>query len=204
MSITVLSVCTGKVAPLFVRDGGGRTSSVMTAIRKAPVSTVAEPHAVSLAAMGLVGDETADLDVHGGREKAVYFMPEEHYPFWAEQRSRMRLEPAVLVHGSLGENLTIRGLLEENIYLGDELQIGDTVLRVTAPREPCFKFNARMGYPHAAKHMVQQGNCGWYASVATPGLIQAGMDIQIIPGPRRLSVAAEFARLNRKAQQSLF
>lgn len=100
--------------------------------------------------------------------------------------------------------MTISGLLEENIYIGDELQIGDTLLRVTAPREPCFKFNARMGYSHAAKHMVQKGNCGWYASVLQPGTVQAGMNITLINGPRRISIAEQFARLNHRARQSLF
>lgn len=204
MTISLLSVSVGKVAPLFVREDGGRPSSVMSAIRKLPVSSLTQPTPVSVVSMGLQGDESADSSVHGGREKAVYLMPVEHYAFWQEQRLRANLSAIDLTHGFLGENFTIAGLLEENIYIGDELQIGDSILRVTAPREPCFKFNARMGYAHAAKHMVQQGNCGWYASVVKAGTVAAGMVISIEPGPRRLSIAQEFARLNKRARQSLF
>lgn len=200
----LLSICVGRVAPLFVRDAGERTSSVMSAIRKSPVSTLDNPQGVAVSMMGINGDESADLSVHAGREKAVYLMPAEHYSFWEEQRARARLPELDLIHGFLGENLTVSGILEDNIWIGDELQIGDVRLRVTQPREPCFKFNARMGYAHAAKHMVQQGNCGWYASVVTTGEICAGQTAHVIAGPRRISVAQQFAQLNYRTRQSLF
>ena len=204
MTIILLSVSLGKIAPLFVRDGTDRVSSVMTAIRKTPVSSVTTPNPVDIGIMGVSGDESADPSVHGGRERAVYVMPSEHYAFWQEQRVRARLPDEGLPHGFLGENLTISGLLEEKIYIGDELRIGNVTLAVTAPREPCFKFNARMGYTHAAKHMVQKGNCGWYARVVNPGTLQAGQTIEVTQGPRRLSIADEFARLNKRAIKSLF
>lgn len=204
MEPRLLSVSVGRIAPLFVREQRDSVSTVMSAIRKSPVSSLQSPVSVTVRALGVDGDETADPSVHSGFDKAIYVMPFEHYAFWQEQRSNMKVSAEPMPHGFLGENLTIEGLLEENIWIGDELKIGDVVLRVTQPREPCFKFNARMGYPHAAKHMVQRGNSGWYASVVQTGSLLAGQSIHVTPGPRRISIAQRFAQLNFRARQSLF
>lgn len=204
MTPRLLSVCTGVVAPLFTRTNGESIRTVMSAIRKTPVSTVTSPEPVGVGLLHVDGDESAELSVHGGRDKAVYCMPVEHYPFWEERRCAARISTDSLPHGFLGENFTLEGLLETDVFIGDTLQIGSVTLRVTAPREPCFKFNARIGYAHAAKHMVQQGNCGWYTQVMQAGDVRAGDTIALVPGPRRLSVAAQFAFLNRRHQASLF
>jgi MOSC domain-containing protein YiiM len=133
--------------------------------------------------------------VHGGLEKAVYAYPAEHYPFWLAQREGAGLGGIDdrLAPGAVGENLTLRGLLEGDVWVGDLLQFADCTLRVEQPREPCFKFNAAMGFNTASKAMAQSGFCGFYLSVVQPGTLRAGEVFALVPGARRVSIAQRFA-----------
>lgn len=165
----------------------GRT--VLTAIHKTAVS---DP--VPVMPLGLMGDEQADLSVHGGLDKAVYAYPAEHYPFWqnARMQAGLGLIDEALPHGSMGENLTLSGVLETDVWVGDVLQFAQCALRVTLPREPCYKFNAAMGYSGAVKTMAQSGYCGFYLAVDAPGTLRAGEPFDLLPGPRRLRITESF------------
>jgi len=178
---TLLAIQIGQVRPLMV---GGR--KLVSAIGK---TTVAGP--IEVGVLGLAGDEQADLSVHGGLGKAVYALPSEHLSWWQAQRQAqgVTMFDEALAPGFLGENLSLQGVLEQDLFVGDRLDFGDVVLRVTQPREPCGKFNAVMGYAQAAKDMVQSGRCGFYLAVDQPGHLQAGASFQIIPGQRSVSVA---------------
>lgn len=178
---TLLAIQIGQVRPLMV---GGR--KLVSAIGKTTV-----PGSIEVGVLGLAGDEQADLSVHGGLGKAVYALPSEHLPWWQAQRQAqgVTMFDEALAPGFLGENLSLQGVLEQDLYVGDCLDFGDVVLRVTQPREPCGKFNAVMGYAQAAKDMVQSGRCGFYLAVDQPGHLQAGASFQIIPGQRSVSVA---------------
>ena len=145
--------------------------------------------------LGLFGDEQADLTVHGGLEKAVYAYPSEHYPFWQDARQQAglgRIDDS-LPHGSLGENLTLSGLLETVVWAGDVLRFAHCELRVTLPREPCYKFNASIGFAGASRLMAQSGFCGFYLSVQTPGVLRAGDSFELIAGRRSVSIPQLFA-----------
>lgn len=165
---------------------------ILTAIGKAPVAVV-EP--VRVGRMGLDGDEQADPSVHGGLEKAVYAYPAVHYAFWQAQRRErgVSLFDEVLPPGFMGENLTVEGLLEHEVFVGDRLHFPDCVLRVTAPREPCYKFNAVMGFAQAGRAMALAGHCGYYLAVDEPGTIAAGQTAWLQPGQRGLSIAQALA-----------
>ena len=163
---------------------------ILTAIGKAPVT---EP--VRVGRMGLDGDEQADPSVHGGLEKAVYAYPAVHYAFWQAQRRErgVSLFDEVLPPGFMGENLTVEGLLEHEVFVGDRLHFPDCVLRVTAPREPCYKFDAVMGFAQAGRAMALAGHCGYYLAVEEPGTIAAGQTAWLQPGQRGLSIAQALA-----------
>ena len=180
----VVSVQTGLARPLMV---GGRR--VLSAIGKAPV---AGP--VAVGRLGLDGDEQADLSVHGGLDKAVYAYPVEHLPSWQRWRREAgaTLFDEPLPFGFVGENLSVQGLLEHEVWIGDQWVLGDLVLRVTAPREPCFKFNAVTGLPDAGRRMVEGRCSGWYLAVVQPGTVEAGAPITVRPGSRGMSVADAF------------
>jgi len=183
-SLQLLGLQTGTARRVLV---GGR--SVMTAIRKTECTG---PVAVN--PLGLVGDEQVDLSVHGGLEKAVYAYPSEHYAFWQAQRADAGLAAIDdgLPFGAMGENLTIAGLLETQVWVGDVLEFAGCTLRVEQPREPCFKFNVAMGFNTAVKAMAQSGFCGFYLSVVRPGTLSAGEHFSLVPGPRRMGIVERF------------
>ncbi len=175
---------------------GGR--GVMSAIGK-----VATSDRVAVQRLGLEGDEQADLSVHGGLSKAVYAYPAAHYPFWQTVRAQAQAaawgDP--LSPGSLGENLTLSGLLENQAWVGDVLRFPDCELAVSEPRFPCFKLNAALGFAQAAKMMASSGWCGFYLAVRVPGTLQAGDPFRLIPGPREVGIPELFrSRLAAQAR----
>ncbi len=188
-SVAPSSATTGRVRTVSIgaakrlRVGGGRT--VLSGIRKTPVMG-----AVAVGPLGLAGDEQGDLNVHGGLHKAVYAYPMEHLPFWeaARRAHAVSLFDEALPPGFMGENLLIEGVLEHDIWIGDFLRLDHCVLRVTAPREPCGKFTAIMGFPGAGRLMVQGARCGFYLAVEQPGTIQAGQVFTVVAGRRELRI----------------
>lgn len=185
MPLTLLSLNTATTR--YIQIGERR---VLTGIGKRGVAG-----ALAVGRMGVAGDEQADLSVHGGLDKAVYAYPSEHYPFWQARRRELgvSLFDEVLPLGFVGENLTLSGLLEHEVWIGDVLRFPDCVLRVTAPREPCYKFNAVMGYGPASRDMVQGGRCGFYLAVVQAGTLSAGQSFTLEPGQRGLGVVEAFA-----------
>ena len=180
----LLSVNCGVTRPLMA---GGR--KVMSAIGKTATGS-----AVRVKSLGLIGDEQADPSVHGGLDKAMYAYPHEHYAFWQSRRLELGLSlfEEILPYGFMGENLTLQGLLEQDVWVGDELHFAGCVLRVTEPRQPCFKFNAVMGYDQASRDMVHRGYCGFYLAVNAPGQVAPGESFRLVPGPRHLSIREAF------------
>lgn len=182
---TVQHVNTGIARPLLA---SGRR--ILSGIGKL---AVVGPVAVN--PLGLAGDEQADLSVHGGLSKAVYAYPSEHYAYWQARRLKLGISlfDEALPPGFLGENLTLAGLLEQDVWIGDTLHFPGCVLRVTEPRQPCFKFNTVIGYDQAARDMVRQGCSGFYLAVDVPGTVEAGQGFTLEPGRRALSVPEAFS-----------
>jgi len=200
----LLSISSGKVMPLF-GSHHPNYSTVASAIHKQSISNLASPTQVEITRLGVAGDEQADLSVHGGVEKAIYVYPIEHYAFWSELIARETKKSVNLPLGALGENFTIEGLLETEIFVGDQMQIGDLQFTVFKLREPCLKFNAKMKYKGAAKAMLQSGFSGWYLRVNETGLLAAGTDINVLPGQRLTSIADQNQALfNRGNQKDLW
>jgi MOSC domain-containing protein YiiM len=170
---------------------------VLTAIGKRPVEGRRR-----VLPLGLEGDEQADLRIHGGTGKAVYAYPSEHFPFWQTVRAQagIALWDEPLPPGSLGENLTVAGVVETDLFVGDVLRFPECALAVSQPRLPCFKFNAAMGFKHAATLMTQSAWCGCYLAVREPGSIAAGDAFEVVAGPREVSIWELFrARTGRKS-----
>ena len=172
------SISVGSISPLFTRNGS-ESNVTYSAIAKHPISSLNNPTQVFVTRLGLEGDQQADQGVHGGPEKAIYAYPSEHYPFWIDLIEDATGIPPQYDFGQIGENLSTLGLEERSVWVGDIWKIGEVTLQVVKHREPCFKFNIRMGYRGAAKAMLQSARCGWYLRVLKEGAIQAGQDIQI-------------------------
>ena len=200
----LLSISTGKVLPLFGNHHPDY-QTVASAIHKKSVSNLQNPSPVEITALGARGDEQADLNVHGGIEKAIYMYPAEHYAFWNELLTRETKKPTTLMHGAIGENFTIEGLLETEVFVGDKLLIGDLEFVVVKLREPCFKFNAAMRYKGASKAMLQSGFSGWYLRVIKTGVLAGGAQITVAPGARDISIAQQNQKLlNNRNQKDLW
>ena len=162
----VLSVNVG-----LPREVQWRNEVVATAIHKAPVSGPVEVKRLNLA-----GDRQADLSVHGGPDKAVYAYPSEHYAFWREE-----LPGVALPWGAFGENLTVEGLIETEVRVGDVLRIGTAEFVVTQPRLPCFKLNVRFQRPDMVKRFLRSGRTGFYLAVVKEGQLAVGDPIELVP-----------------------
>ena len=184
----ILSVNTARVGHI---DIDGRR--IATAIGKQPVSSESEPRRIAVGRLGLDGDEQADPEVHGGIAKAVYAYPVEHFPFWQTVRAQAGAAAwdTPMPPGLMGENLSLSGLLEADAWVGDVLQFPDCTLAISEPRQPCYKFEARM-FRQASKMMAQSGFCGFYLSVRNPGTLAAGDTYELIPGPREVSIRELF------------
>jgi MOSC domain-containing protein YiiM len=171
----ILSLNIGKARNILVN---GRP--VRTGFFKAPVDGP-----VAIKRTKVEGDEVADLRVHGGPYKAVYLYPSEHYDFW---RNELGLDE--LPFGAFGENLTTEGLTETTVHIGDQFQVGSSVLQVTQPRMPCFKLALRFERSDMVKKFWQSERSGIYFSVVKEGEVERGNTIERIESdPEHVSIA---------------
>ena len=162
--------------------------TVRTSIFKMPIAG-----RVRVGRLNIEGDEQSDLTVHGGEDKAVYAYPAEHYAFWHEQ-----LPGVALPWGAFGENLTVEGLLEDRVHVGDRFRAGTAEFAVTDPRMPCYKLALRFGRPDMVKRFLKSGRTGFYLAVLQEGEIGAGDAIE--PSgrdPHSISIAAMVAAKSR-------
>ena len=153
---------------------------------------------VAVRRLNLEGDRQADLTVHGGLEKAIYAYPAEHYPFWREQFPEMELP-----WGMFGENLTITGLLEDTVHIGDHFQVGSTKLMVTQPRLPCYKLGIKFGRDDILKRFLRSGMTGFYFAVLEEGEVAAGDLISLLRRDEHQIKVADIVRLYRQDKYNL-
>lgn len=139
---------------------------------------------------GLSGDEHADPRAHGGAEKAVHLFPVEHHAALAAAFPGARH----LVPGGLGENLSTRGISEEQACIGDIFALGSALLQIAQPRTPCWKIDSRCGVEGMAAFVAEHGIAGWYFRVLAPGVCVAGDALTHIERPEG---AISLARFNR-------
>src|SRR5437870_205897 len=159
--MNIISVNVGLPKDLLIDD-----RRVPTGIFKTPVSGP-----VHVGTLNLAGDGQADLTVHGGLGKAVYAYPSEHYPFWEQTLGRK------LSWGALGENLTIAGVTEADVSVGDHLGIGTAIFQVSQPRLPCFKLAGKFQRNDIINKMLDSRRTGFYLRVLQEGVLQAGDEI---------------------------
>lgn len=136
------------------------------------------PGRIWLGRRNLEGDGQADLQNHGGPEKAVNAYPIEHYRFWEEA-----LGLTELPHGAFGENFTIHGLVESDVCIGDVFAIGDALVQISQPRQPCWKLARRWRVRDLALKVQETGRTGWYFRVLREGTVEAGSTLVLTERP---------------------
>ncbi len=172
---TVMSVNVG-----MPRDVTWNGRTVHTGAWKAPVDG---PRTIRR--LNVDGDGQGDLGGHGGENRAVLVYQRASYRHWADVLGRSDLTPGVF-----GENLTVDGLPDDEVCIGDRYRIGEVILEVTQPRVTCYRVGMRLGEPRMAALLVSHHRPGFYCRVLAEGDVQAGADIvKIGDGPQQVSVA---------------
>lgn len=167
------------------REVKWRGTKVITSIFKEPVEG-----AVMMRTLNLDGDAQADLSVHGGPTKAVYAYPVEHYEYW-----RRELPGMTLPSGMFGENLTIEGLRENEVNIGDRFRVGGAEIMVTEPRVPCYKLGIKFGRADILKRFLASRRSGFYFAVLREGIVQAGDTIERLSHDEESVSIADIIRL---------
>ena len=139
--------------------------------------------------LGLAGDEQADEKNHGGPDKALCVFAAEHYPGYEELLGRPLERPA------FGENLTVEGLDEHTVCIGDRLRVGTALCEISLPRNPCFKIGARHGTKQFVLWVERSGRTGFYLRVLEPGRVAAGDALELVARPYPEVTVAEANRV---------
>ncbi|MGL4608704.1 MAG: MOSC domain-containing protein [Trueperaceae bacterium] len=173
MSVFVTSLNVGKIQTLLHAN-----KEVASAFVKLPIDSA------MLTETGFTPDEQADLKNHGGVNKAICVYASEHYPYWQERLGR------TLPVAAFGENLTTSGLLESDVCIGDTFQLGEAVVQISQPRQPCFKLDARYSLPKLTLWVQESGLTGFYFRCMQPGLVKNKDAIIVLEKhPVRFSIA---------------
>jgi MOSC domain-containing protein YiiM len=154
--------------------GRHRGHPVESGIRKHPVPA----GVLHLGRLNLEGDRQADLQVHGGEDKAVYAYASEHFPVWTAglpETGSWSIGPA-----AFGENLTTAGVTEIEVGIGDIWGWGDALLQVCQPRWPCYKLTLHSGVGDMASRFRGSGRTGWYLRVLREGDVPVEGPIEVV------------------------
>jgi MOSC domain-containing protein YiiM len=130
------------------------------------------------------GDMQSDLTVHGGVDKAVYVYPYEYYKWWNEQYPQFDYS-----FGAFGENLTISGIQESEVNIGDTFKIGTVTLKVTQPRSPCFELGVKFNDPKMTSYFYKSQKFGFYLRVLEEGFIKPNDEIELLSKGNGKSIA---------------
>ena len=156
----------------------GRT--VRTAVWKRPVGGPA-----MVRRLNIDGDGQGDLAGHGGEQRAVFVYQIESYRYWQEELGRNDFE-----YGQFGENLTVTGLADDQVCIGDRYEVGAALFEVTQPRVTCYRVGIRMNDPQIPALLVSRHRPGFYLRVLREGTVQAGDEItKVAAGPEAMTVA---------------
>lgn len=147
-----------------------REQPVTTGIFKFPVE-----EGIVLGTEDVEKDHVIDRRYHGGLDKACYAYSADHYAYWKTQFPQLDWN-----YGMFGENLTIEGFDEKRISIGDVFKIGEAIVQVSEPRQPCMKLNVRFNSSQAVKAFNKFGRSGTYFRVIQTGRVQPGDAMELI------------------------
>lgn len=143
---------------------------VTTGIFKNPVD---EP--IYLDTENVIDDAVIDRKHHGGVDKACYIYSSDYYPDWQARYPYLEWS-----YGMFGENITLRGLDEKTIRIGDIFQLGEAKVQVSEPRQPCYKLNIRFNSKEALKQFVNYQRCGCYVRILEKGMVENGDEMVLL------------------------
>ncbi|MEO6348354.1 MAG: MOSC domain-containing protein [Aquaticitalea sp.] len=186
-------ISTNIAKPVIIKWRG---KNVTTGIFKKPTK---EP--IFLGKKDVKGDEVTDRKYHGGIYKASYLFSAEQYPYWKDLYPNLDW-----TYGMFGENLTVSGLDETKLYIGDIYKIGKALIQISQPREPCYKFGVKFGTQKVLKQFIQHGHSGTYVSVLEEGNVEVGNELELVERYQNSLTTSNFFELlftKEKDQQLL-
>jgi len=186
-------ISTNIAKPAFVNINGKQKK---TGIFKKPIDAP-----IFLGKEEVRGDEVSNRKVHGGEFKACYLFSESHYSYWENLYPKLEWH-----YGMLGENLTVKDLDETNIYIGDIYKVGNALVQITQPREPCNTFAVKMGTTDILKEFIAHGKPGTYVRVLEEGFVKAGDVFELVERAKNSLSTSDFFNLlfaNEKNQEHL-
>lgn len=143
---------------------------ITTGIYKKPTE-----YPIYLGQTDVKGDEVSDRKVHGGEFKACYLFSANQYPYWQSLYPHLDW-----THGMLGENLTVENLDEKQLFIGDVYKLGNALVQITQPREPCFKFAHKFGSDKVLQQFIDHGYSGTYIKVLKEGAVKTGDNFELV------------------------
>lgn len=161
----VISTNIGKPT-IFLRNG----NEEMTGIFKYPIS---EP--LKLGKSDVARDSVIDRIHHGGEHKACYLFSSDQYPYWKSKYPELEWN-----WGMFGENLTVEGLDEDELRIGDIYKIGTALVQISQPREPCYKLGVRFKNQAILKQFIDHGYPGTYVRVIEEGKVKTGDELILV------------------------
>lgn len=144
----------------------------------------------------VVNDHVIDRKYHGGPDKACYLYSADHYGYWKKIYPELEMP-----YGIFGENLTVEGLHEAQLNIGDIFKIGEAVVQATQPRQPCFKLEFRFNSQHILRNFIDSGYPGMYVRVLTNGIVKKGDSMERIERKDSLSIQKVFELLYTSTYQ---
>lgn len=154
--------------------------------------------AASVTFTKIKGDGQADLKHHGGPEKAIFVYPLEHYSYWQEKVTEAKIHP-----GGMGENFLTGQLDEYNVCIGDTYEIGDAIVQVSQPRQPCWKPARRYRVKNLALLIQESGRTGWYFRVLKEGNVKKDQEFKLVERPYPMWTIAQCNDIMHKDKKNM-
>lgn len=162
-----------------------RGKNVTTGIYKKPTE-----HGIYLGKEDVKGDEVSDRKHHGGIHKACYLFSADSYPYWRKLHPNLDWS-----YGMFGENLTVSNLDETKLFMGDIYKIGNALVQITQPREPCYKFGVKFGTQKVLKQFIAHGCPGTYIRILEEGFVEVGDEVQLVERAKESLTVVQFFEL---------
>ena len=172
------------------RNVNWRGKQVETGIFKTPVEEI------MLSSTDVDHDHVVDRRYHGGIDKACYLYSADHYAHFKSLYPNLEWD-----WGMFGENVTITGLDESQLFIGAKYQLGQALVEISQPREPCFKLGIRFGNQKVLKDFIASSCCGTYVRVLRPGKVKSGDSFELVERGSDSSILDIFNLMYKKHPQ---
>ena len=161
--------------------------SITTGIYKKPVASI------TLDTENVVNDTVADRRVHGGPDKACYLYSADYYDYWKNIYPNLEWD-----YGMFGENITVSDMDEANLKIDSIYQLGEALISISQPRQPCYKLGVKFGNQKILKDFIQYGHPGTYVRILTPGVVKKGDSFELVEKFDKVSIQEVFSFMYHK------